>query len=171
MRKITIAAVALLGSVALAGATTLPAFAADTSSTVAVTAGALTVSAPATMTFTAAAPGAASTAALDGIAVSDLRAGAVGWVSSVVLGDFVYGGTGAAIPAANVTYTAGVAVVGGTATVTPAAVVTPTVATAVQTATAVTGNNTATWNAALAMTVPAAALAGTFTAVLTHSVV
>ncbi|TFB90590.1 hypothetical protein E3O44_03065 [Cryobacterium algoricola] len=172
MRKITIAAVALLGSVALAGATTLPAFAADTTSTVAVTAGGLSITAPATLAFSAAAPNAISTAALVGVQVSDLRAATGGWVSNVILADFVFTGTTGPIPipASIVTYTAGTPAVTGTATVTPAAAVSPNAESPVQTATAVTGNNTATWDAALSMTVPSAALFGTYSAVLTHSV-
>ncbi|OIH82774.1 hypothetical protein BLJ79_17615 [Arthrobacter sp. UCD-GKA] len=43
-------------------------------------------------------------------------------------------------------------------------------AVAVQTATGVTGNNTAIWGAVLAIEVPAQALADTYTATLTHSV-
>jgi hypothetical protein len=40
---------------------------------------------------------------------------------------------------------------------------------AVQVATGVTGNNTAIWDATLTVTAPDAALAATYTATLTHS--
>jgi hypothetical protein len=40
----------------------------------------------------------------------------------------------------------------------------------VQTATAVLGVNTATWNPSIAVTLPAGAQAGTYSATITHSV-
>jgi hypothetical protein len=40
----------------------------------------------------------------------------------------------------------------------------------VQTATAVVGVNTATWNPSIAVTLPAGAQAGTYSATITHSV-
>ncbi|WEO75919.1 hypothetical protein BJQ94_11060 [Cryobacterium sp. SO2] len=171
MRKITFVTLALAGSAALVGATTLPAFAADTTATVEVSGGLVSIAAPATIAFTTVAPGAPSTATLAGVVVTDARAGVEGWVANVTLADFTGTDTADTIPAAGATYTAGTAVVVGTATVAPSAAGDPAATLPVQTATAVTGNNTATWSATLSVPVPTDALSDTFTAVLTHSVV
>jgi hypothetical protein len=72
---------------------------------------------------------------------------------------------------AALTYTATVPAVTGTVTATNAAAVELSgTAVSVVTADAVSGVNTATWDAGLSVAIPAQALAGTYTAVLTHSI-
>jgi hypothetical protein len=161
---------ALVGAVALTGAGALSATAApgDTTATVEVTGGPLTISVPASIALTSAAPGATSSNVLSGVAVSDLRAGVQGWVVGVSTTDFTSLATGTAIPKDAVSFTA--TNTAKTGTVTVAASVPTSLATTIQTATAVSGNNTATWDETLEVAVPADALAATdYTAIITHS--
>lgn len=74
------------------------------------------------------------------------------------------------IPASAAAYTAGTATVIGTATVAASAKQSNlSTAKNIQAATAVSGNNTATWGATLEVAIPSNAIADTYTAVLTHS--
>ena len=75
-----------------------------------------------------------------------------------------------AIPASAMAYIPGAATVAGIATVTPTSLTSMATPGTVQTATAVTGDNTATWNPSIAVTIPAGAVAGTYSATITHSV-
>ena len=176
MRKITLAALALAGSAALIGVTAVPAFAASdtTPVTVTVTAGALSISAPADTTLTAALPGATSTTILANTVVTDGRSGTAGWVATVTLSTLtgtIPAGTPGTILATGATYTAGQASKTGTVTVTAATVITDlSTAKTSQTATSVSGNNTATWTGDLAVPIPAGALADTYSGTLTQSV-
>ena len=101
--------------------------------------------------------------------VSDLRAGILGWVTSAGSTSFT-GPAGPTVSAATMTYAPGTAVVVGIATVTPISLTAMTTPGTVQTATAVTGVNTATWNPSIGVVIPAGAVAGTYTATITHSV-
>jgi hypothetical protein len=69
-----------------------------------------------------------------------------------------------------VVYTAGTATVTGSATVVGSTESTLSTAGPAQTATIVGGNNTATWDPTIAVTIPANALAGTYNSSITHSV-
>jgi hypothetical protein len=69
-----------------------------------------------------------------------------------------------------VVYTAPQATVTGTATVTPTTESSLYPGGRVQDATDVDGNNTATWDPTIAVTIPADALAGTYSTSFTHSV-
>ena len=176
MRKVTRAALALAGSAALIGVTTVPSFAATDSTpvTVAVVTGDLSIAAPsATTALTAAAPGATSTTTLGDTVVTDARAGTAGWVADVTLPALT--GTSPStvtIPTTDATYTAGTATKTGTVTVTAATVITGLdSAKTSQTATAVTGNHTATWAASLTVKMPTDVLADTYSGTLTQSVV
>lgn len=170
MRSITRVSLVIAASAALVGSLALPASAADTTATVEVSAGALTISAPGTADLGAVAPGSLITAPLGNVAVSDLRAGEENWNAQVSMTDFVGTLTATIIPAASATYTPGTAVETGTSTVAPTAQTGLATAKTVQTATVVHGNNTAAWDADLSFTAPANALADTYTATLTHSV-
>jgi len=166
MRKslIILPAIAGLLVVGVAG----PASAEDTTVTVEVTGGALTITVPATLAL-AAVP--ASTTAqlvnapLGTVEVSDLRGTAAGWSVTAASADVVGSELGGAISYAtdDATFTGAVAIV---ATDVP---VLSTTAAAVQTATA-TGANTGTWTPTIELTVPAGALAGAYSATITHSV-
>jgi hypothetical protein len=173
MRKTIIHAAAALviggaGVLAFAAA----ASASTTPVTVEITGGALTISAPAEPVDLGSAAGSISTQTISGplgpVVVTDDRADVLGWVTTAASTDFL-GRVG--IPATAVTYTPGTAFVTGQATVTPTTVTGMTAGgDAVQTATAVNGVNTATWTPSIAVLIPAGAVAGTYSATITHSV-
>lgn len=173
MRKITRVTLVLATVAVFTGAATLPASAAttaDTTTTVAVDGGVLSISAPASLALTAVQPGATATGTLAGVEVTDETADTVGWTTSFSISAFAsVADPTKTIAAANVSYSPAAATVTGTATVTN------TDASSgsgdVQAATAVTGNNTATWGGTISVAVPSDALAATdYTATLTHSV-
>lgn len=172
MRKLSRFSLAIAASATLVGSIALPASAAPvtdtTDTTVTVSAGVLGIAAPATATLPAVVPGKTTTVALDEVVVTDLRAGEAGWVTSVILTDLT--GTGGTIPASAASYTTDVANKSGTVTLAETSSSDLSVLAPVQTASAVTGNHTATWNADLNLAAPADALAGEYTATLTHSV-
>jgi hypothetical protein len=146
-----------------------PAFAAtasDTPVTVEVSGGSLSISAPtgsvdlgsvlaSTSAQTVSSP-------LGVVTVTDSRAGTLGWVATIGAGDFTGPQVISVSTPGSVTYTPGTATVTGTANVaaTNEDHLYPTVP--VQTATGVSGTNTAAWNPTIAVTIPAGALAGTY---------
>jgi len=168
------AAAALLG---LAAA--LPA-SADTSgpttATVTVTGGALAITGPAT----AGSLGSRANTVLGGmisgplgeVQVNDARSPAAGsgWVASVISTAFTPP-AGPAIPASNVSYTAGSIVKIGTATYTANDPNNLTGVSPVVTATGITLDNSATWNPTIHVAVPGGMAAGVYSATITHSVV
>ena len=173
MRTISRISLVAAASAALVGSIALPASAAptaDTTATVEVPVGSLSISAPAGADLATITPGGTASATLTGIQVSDTRAGEAGWAASVTLSDFVGDTPTNVIPATAATYTPGAAVVAGTSTVEATAQSGLATAKTVQAATGVVGNNTATWSADLGVTAPANALADNYTATLTHSV-
>jgi hypothetical protein len=152
----------------------VPAFAATspTPVTVQILGGALSITVPATANLgTTAASSTAQTVTglLGPVVVSDLRAGSLGWVATAGSTDFT-GPAGPTISATTMTYTPGTAFVVGIATVTPISLTAMTTPGTVQTATAVIGVNTATWNPSIGVVIPAGAVAGSYTATITHSV-
>lgn len=170
MRSFSRVSLVVAASAALVGSMALPASAADTTATVQVPVGSLSVSAPAGADLTTITPGGGASATLTGVQVTDTRAGEAGWSAQVVLSNFVGATPTNVIPATAAVYTPSVAVTSGTVTVEGAVQSDLSTAKTVQTATAVTGNNAATWDANLSVTAPADALADVYTATLTHSV-
>ncbi|NMM91984.1 hypothetical protein B2J88_48295 [Rhodococcus sp. SRB_17] len=171
MRSITRTTLVLGFAAAIAAGVAMPASAVDTTTTVEVAAtGGIAITAPANAAAFVVTP--FSTAEVDvlGIEVTDNRSGKVDWAASITLTDFVGGATAAILPASGVIYTPEAAAITGTATVTPSTASNPVAPRTVQTATGVSGNNTATWDADLAIPVPANTLADIYTATLTHSV-
>ena len=173
MRNMKIAAAALF----LGGAGVLtfavPAFAAtaaDTPVTVVITAGTLGISAPTASVLLGTTPANATaqtvTAQLGPVLVTDARAGIAGWVATA--GATAPGG-GTGIPPSAMGYTPGDTTVVGTATVTGINLASMATQSTVETATGVSGSNTATWNPSIVVTVPAGAVAGTYSATITHS--
>lgn len=176
MRKVIIATAVVAGGAAGMLAFAVPAFAATTATTpvtVTVNGGALAITAPAGPVSLGSVAGSVAAqplpaVALGNVQVSDLRAGILGWTVTAGSTDFTGAG---AIPAAAMTYTTPAATVTGTAIVTPASLIAMTnTGNTVQTATIVTGDNTATWSPTIGVTVPAGAVAGTYSATITHSV-
>jgi hypothetical protein len=175
MRNITRASIALIGAVALTGVTAMSATAAteDTPTTAAVAAGFVTITVPATLELTSTGPGVAATGTVGAVTVTDATASVVGWETTISVDPFTSTAAGAAtIPVTDFTYEATTADTTGSATV-PVIVNAGEVvggdAVVVQTATA-TGNNVATWTAAVTLAVPTTAIAGTYTSTLTHTV-
>jgi hypothetical protein len=173
MRNMKIAAAALF----LGGAGVLtfavPAFAAtaaDTPVTVVVSQGTLGISAPTASVLLGTTPASAIaqtvTSQLGPVLVTDNRAGIAGWVATA-------GATapsdGTGIPTSAMAYNPGATTVVGTATVTGTNLASMATQSTVETATFVSGDNTATWNPSIVVTVPAGAVAGTYSATITHS--
>jgi len=175
MRKITFAALALAGSAALVGVTTVPAFAveATTPVTVEVEKGVLSITVPATTALSMVLPGENSTATLGATEVTDARAGTENWTATVSLpalaGDTL---TEETILTTGATYLAGTATTSGDPTVTAPTEKTDLSTTPVisQVTTAVSGNNSASWTATLTVPIPDQVLADTYSGVMTQSV-
>lgn len=161
------------GAVAFtAAASALPG---DTTATVTVTGGSLSITVPTSTASLGSAvnkvAGNTISGALGVVQVNDARSAAAGsgWVASVISTAFTPT-TGATIAASLVGYTTGPITKVGTATFTaddPAAL---TGVTAAVTATGITGDNSATWNPTITVTVPGGTLAGTYSGTITHSV-
>jgi hypothetical protein len=141
--------------------------------------GVLSISVPATAGLGSAAPGGTLSAALGSVTVSDQRGQSnASWTASVASTGFTTGGggTSAEVATTQVSYWSGPATATtGTATTTPgqANAAVAQVLTSSRTAfssTGGTGSTSATWNPTLVVMVPAAAVGGTYTATVTHSV-
>jgi len=157
---------AMLSIVALAPA----AHAADTTTTFELEGGSLIIDSPETANLGTADTGDDS---LDGSlgenTVTDARGVTLGWVANVSSSSFV-GSTGTTILASQAAYAPGDVSSDGIVTATAGdggAMAAPQLAV---TATEASGNNTATWTPQVTVTLPAEALAGVYTATITHSV-
>ena len=151
----------------------------DTNTTFTVTSGLLSISSPSSKALGAGGPNGTITSQLGAVTVSDARGALNGsWTAAVSTTDFTTGGGTAAetIPKANVSYWSGLATASS-----GIGVFTPGQATAANaqalgvsrtafSATAVIGNNSVTWNPTIVVNVPAAAVAGDYAGVITHSV-
>ncbi|WP_309107267.1 hypothetical protein [Arthrobacter sp.] len=172
MGSITRTALVLACSAALAGGMAVPASAADTTTTVTVETGLLSIAAPASAVLSTGTPGVNSTVTVGNTTVTDARAGVAGWSATVALPAL----TGDARPAQTIpttaaTYLAATVTPTGTSTLaTPATGTDLTSAKVSQSASAVSGNNSATWTAALTVPIPAQVLADTYSALMTQSV-
>jgi hypothetical protein len=145
----------------------------DTTVTFSVTSGALSMTAPATAALGSGAPGTTITGALGAVAVTDDRALlTASWTATASSTDWTTGGGTPAetIPATDVGYDPGSITTTGTITATGTPITLASAAAPVVTGTSGVGNNTASWNPAIAVAVPAAAVGGTYTATLTQSV-
>jgi hypothetical protein len=148
--------------------------ASDTPVTVEVTGGDLTISAPTQSVDlgSVVTNDAAQTvsARLGNVTVTDIRGGTAGWTATASATDFTGPQTISTSTFGLVVYTPPQATVTGSATVAPTTESSLYPGGRVQDATAVTGNNTATWDPTIAVTIPANALAGTYSTSITHSV-
>jgi len=170
-----------VGLAALAGMAS-PAQAADTTATFTLTAGGgLAITAPASSALGSAATGAAATTPtqMGNIVVSDSRGALLGsWTASVSSSDFTTGTASAAetIGKANADYWSGASISPtGTAVLVPGQLlaankVTFAASRTAFSASAVVGNGTTTWNPTVSVNIPGAAVAGTYTGTITHSV-
>jgi hypothetical protein len=145
----------------------------DTAMTFVVTVGALTMTAPATANLGSGGPGTTVSGQLGTVNVGDNRALlSASWTATASSSSWVTGsGTGnETIPATAGTYTPGVVQTTGTITATAHAITLSTSPQTVVAGSAGVGNNSASWNPTIAVTVPAAAVGGTYTSTLTQSV-
>jgi Ice-binding-like/Domain of unknown function DUF11/WxL domain surface cell wall-binding len=144
------------------------------SSAIPVVLGVLSITAPASASLGSAAPGGTAIASLGIVQVTDGRAGRAGWTVTTSATDFITGDGRSAetIPAADVLY-----LISDFTSTTGSATFTPTPVTrlsgtaqGVVTATNVNGDNSASWNPVIQVLVPSGAVAGTYSATITHSV-
>jgi hypothetical protein len=145
----------------------------DTTVTFAVTSGALSMSAPITANVGSGAPGATINGNLGPVVVTDDRAlVSAAWTVTAGATDWTTGGSTPAetIPATDVGYNPGSITTTGTITATGTPITLAGTAAPVVTGSAGVGNNTASWNPALAVAVPASAVGGIYTGTLTQSV-
>ncbi len=145
-----------------------------TTATIIVTGGALSITVPisaALGTRPNSVSGGTISGSLGSVAVNDARSPAAGsgWITTVIAGAFTPP-SGPAIAASAVAYTAGTIVKVGTATYTANDPTNLTAVNAAVTATGITGDNSATWNPTIIVTVPGGTIAATYTATITHSV-
>lgn len=163
----------MTGALALVFVAANPANAADTTVTFTVTAGELTISAPASRNLgTNVPPGRTVTNTLGNVTVDDLRgANPSGWTATVSSTDFTSAGV-TAIPASAVTYTPGAEVShagDGTFVAGAAGPLSSTPRTAYVHA-AGTGSNQLIWNPTLTVAVPNTATSAEYSGTVTHSV-
>ena len=155
--------------------TTLPASADPTSATVTITGGVLAISVPTSAGSLGTRANTVSQGVISGplgqVQVSDARSAAAGsgWVASAISTAFTPP-SGPALAASLVSYTAGSIVKVGTATYTANDPSSLTGVAAVVTATGITGDNSATWNPTINVSVPGGMAAGVYSATITHSV-
>jgi hypothetical protein len=152
----------------------------NTATTFSVTGGTLAITVPtSTVNLGSASPGAQITAQLGTVQVTDARALlTAAWTSSVTSTSFTTGGgTGPeTIANSSASYWSGpTTTTTGSGTFTPgqansAAAVTLAASRTAFTLTAGAGDNSASWNPTLSISVPAAAVVGTYTGTVTHSV-
>lgn len=172
--------IVFIGAVLSLLAVALPARAADTTTTFALAAGSLAISAPAASGLGTGSTGAGTiTAQLGTVTVTDSRGALAGaWTASVSSTDFTTGGATAneTIAKGEVTYWSGTATASsGTAVFTPGQATSGnaqalSVSRTAFSASVIVGNNSASWNPTVTVNVPAAAVAGTYTGTITHSV-
>jgi hypothetical protein len=172
----------LLGIALLAGGTILPAagpaMAAGTGSTTttfSIVSGSLAISVPATASLGSVASGATViTALLGNVQVVDARASTAGsWTATVSSSSFLTGGGTPAetVPSSDVFYDAGQAIAtSGTGTFTPGTPAALTAAVTAFSASSEVGSTSVTWDPQITIQIPAAAVSGTYTGTITHSV-
>lgn len=158
---------ALATTTAFLAVTAMSASADTTDVTFELSSGSLSYAAQTSATLTAGASGATSiTGTLGAATVTDARGGQADWSVSALTGAFTNGIT----TATDVSYDAPTPDKTGTVTVTSAGPTTLTgTAQAVVTGTLVTGNNTATWDPAVTVTLPSSSTAGTYMGTITTS--
>jgi hypothetical protein len=145
----------------------------STTVTFAVTSGLLTMTAPTAASLGSGAPGGTISAPLGTVQVTDNRALLnASWAVTASSSNFTTGTatTAETIPAGDATYAPGAVTTTGTITVAPSTITLSNSPQTVMAASSGNGDNTASWNPTIAVAVPAAAVTGTYTATLTHSV-
>jgi hypothetical protein len=145
----------------------------DTTVTFTVTSGALSMTAPTAASLGSGALGTTVNGPLGVVTVTDNRALlTAAWTATASETNLTTGGgTGnETIPAADASYTPGTITTTGTITATGTAITLSNGDQTVVTGTAGVGDNTASWNPAIAVAIPAAAVGGVYTGTLAQSV-
>jgi hypothetical protein len=168
-----------LPSLAVAGMVMLglaaPASAGPSTATITIVGGSLEISVPASAGNLGSRANSVGGGPISGplgqVEVSDARSAAAGsgWVASVISTAFTPP-AGPAIAASAVSYSVGPVVKVGTATYTSNDPGNLTGVAPALTATGITGDNSATWNPTISVTVPGGMAAGVYSATITHSV-
>ncbi|MFE7191292.1 hypothetical protein [Kitasatospora sp. NPDC057541] len=141
----------------------------STTLTFVVTSGALTMSVPVSAALGSGAPGTQISAPIGPVTVVDNRALlSASWTVTASETDFANGPS--TIPATDATYTAGTVTTTGVITVTTTSVTLTNSPQTVVTGSAGIGDNTATWDPTVTVSVPASAVGGLYTGTLTQSV-
>lgn len=146
---------------------------ADTTVTFSVTIGVLSITAPVSVDLGSGVPGGKIDGGLGDVVVTDTRANlAAAWTATANSTDWTTGAktTAETIPAGDVTYDPGLVTKTGTITVTPSTITLSHTAQTVVAGTAGVGNNTASWDPNLEVSVPSAAVGGGYTGTVTDSV-
>jgi hypothetical protein len=178
-KRIITATVVALAAGALSVVGAAPALASDTTVVVTVNAGALSISTPVSSNLGSGQSGDTISGALGTVTVTDDRALlSAEWTATVSSTDFTTGGGTPAetIGNSNVKYWSGAATATtGTGTFTPGQATSGDEVGLGSSRTAFTetagvGNNSASWNPTIDVDTPAAAVAGTYTGTVTHSV-
>jgi hypothetical protein len=141
--------------------------------TFAVTSGLLTISVPTAASLGSGAPGSTISGPLGTITVTDNRALLnAAWTVTAASTNFTTGTatTAETIPAGDATYSPGTVTTTGTITVTPSGITLSNSPQTVMSASSGNGDNTAAWDPTVAVAVPSAAVTGTYTGTITHSV-
>lgn len=161
----------------LLSATNAGAATAGTTTTFSLGSGALSISVPASAALGAGAPGGTITNKLGIVTVTDARALLVAaWTATASTSTFVTGaaGTSETIPTSAVAYASGPSTAtSGVGVMTPGQLLTTSTTALPATAFTLTlgvGNNSASWDPTVVITVPSAAVTGTYTGTITHSV-
>ncbi len=146
-----------------------------THTTFELTGGGLSISQPNTAALSSAVTGASSLqGTLGDLTVTDRRGLNLGTYTASVVGTAFTTGTGTAnetIAASNVSYAAPLSIGGdGTAVRAPGVPGAIDTTRTAMTATGTVGNNTSVWNPTITVSLPASAVAGTYTGTVTHSV-
>jgi len=165
----------LFGAAVVLAAAALPASAATsgtTDTTFTLTAGTIDITVAANAALTNGASGATSVSGkLGDVTVADNRGGTANWTVSAASTAFTSTTGSTTSSSTAVSYNSGAITSTGTVTAASSGTVAVSaIAAPVATGTLVSGNNTATWNPTLTVTLPASSLAGTYAGTVTTSV-
>ena len=175
VRNLLVASAAGLTVFAVAVPTSAYALPGDTTASITIQGGSLSITVPAAAGNLGSSANNVSGETISGplgqVQVNDARNAVAGsgWVASVISTAFTPP-SGPAIPASDVGYTAGPITQVGTATYTPNNPSNLTGVAPAITATGITGDNSATWNPTINVTVPGGMAPGVYSATITHSV-